>query len=143
MIFLTVLGVAEICSLDQFQKGKQVKRYLSHQDQSSYKTFQQQFCFVRCRRQQLWAVEQRRCSRFTFVEKTSFWEVMDSFVLLAYLSLAASRILLQQLLAYLNFTLDSHNVFCFWLFFQVLCLLVFLFTEYLLISMNYGSSTSS
>ena len=33
----------------------------------------------------------------------SFWEVIDSFVLLAYVSLAASRTLLQQLLAYLNF----------------------------------------
>ena len=37
----------------------------------------------------------------------SFWEVMDFFVLLAYASLAASRTLLQRLLAYLNFTLDS------------------------------------
>ena len=36
----------------------------------------------------------------------SFWEVMDFFVLLAYASLAASRTLLQRLLAYLNFTLD-------------------------------------
>ena len=34
----------------------------------------------------------------------SFWEVMKSFVLLAYASLAASRILLQHLLACLNFT---------------------------------------
>ena len=42
----------------------------------------------------------------------SFWEVMDSFVLLAYASLAASRTLLQQLLAYLNFTLDSEDLFC-------------------------------
>ena len=32
-----------------------------------------------------------------------FWEVMDSFVLLAYASLAASRTLLQRLLACLNF----------------------------------------
>ena len=39
----------------------------------------------------------------------SFWEVMDSLVLVAYASLAASRTLLQQLLAYLNFTLDSLN----------------------------------
>ena len=39
--------------------------------------------------------------------ESSFWEVMDSFVLLAYASLAASRSLLQQLLACLNFTLDS------------------------------------
>ena len=42
----------------------------------------------------------------------SFWEVMDSFVLLAYASLAASRTLLQQLLACLNFTLYSEDLFC-------------------------------
>ena len=39
----------------------------------------------------------------------SFWEVMDSFVLLAYASLAASRTLLQRLLACLNFTLESED----------------------------------
>ena len=37
----------------------------------------------------------------------SFWEVMDSFVLVAYTSLAASRTLLQSVLVCLNFTLDS------------------------------------
>ena len=42
----------------------------------------------------------------------SFWEVMDSFVLVAYASLAASRTLLQQLLACLSFTLDSEDLFC-------------------------------
>ena len=42
----------------------------------------------------------------------SFWEVMDSFVLVAYASLAASRTLLQQLLACLNFALDSEDLFC-------------------------------
>ena len=41
----------------------------------------------------------------------SFWEVMDSFVLLAYASLAASRTLLQRLLACLNFILDSEDDF--------------------------------
>ena len=41
-----------------------------------------------------------------------FWEVMDSFVLVAYASLAASRTLLQRLLACLNFTLDSEDLFC-------------------------------
>ena len=35
----------------------------------------------------------------------SFWEIMDSFVSLAYASLAASRNVLQRLLACLNFTL--------------------------------------
>ena len=39
----------------------------------------------------------------------SFWEVMDSFVLLAYASLAASGTLLQRLLACLNFTLESED----------------------------------
>ena len=41
----------------------------------------------------------------------SFWE--DSFVLLAYASLAASRNRLQRLLAYLNFILDSADL-SFW-----------------------------
>ena len=38
------------------------------------------------------------------------WEVMESFVLLAYASLATSRTLSQWLLACLNFTLDSENL---------------------------------
>ena len=38
-------------------------------------------------------------------------KVMDSFVLAAYASLAASRTLLQRLLACLNFTLDSEDLF--------------------------------
>ena len=37
--------------------------------------------------------------------------MMNSFLLLAYASLAASRTLLQWLLAYQNFTLDSEDVF--------------------------------
>ena len=41
-----------------------------------------------------------------------FWEVMDSFVLVAYASLAASRTLSQRLLACLKFTLDSEDLFC-------------------------------
>ena len=38
---------------------------------------------------------------------------MDSFVLIAYASLATSRTLLQRLLACLNFTLDSEDLFCY------------------------------
>ena len=44
--------------------------------------------------------------------ESSFWEVMDSFVLVAYASLAALRTLLQRLLDCLNFTLDSEVLFC-------------------------------
>ena len=42
----------------------------------------------------------------------SFWEKMDSFVLVAYAGLAASRTLLQQLLAYLKFNLASEALLC-------------------------------
>ena len=42
--------------------------------------------------------------------ESSFWEVMDSFVLLAYARLATSRTLLQRLLACLNFTLESEDL---------------------------------
>ena len=45
--------------------------------------------------------------------KPSFREVMDYFVLVAYANLAASRTLLQQLLACLNFTLESEDL-SFW-----------------------------
>ena len=39
-----------------------------------------------------------------------FWGVIDSFVSLAYASLAASKTLLQPLLACLNFTLESEDL---------------------------------
>ena len=42
----------------------------------------------------------------------SFWKVMDSFALLAYATLAASRTLLQRLLACLSFILDSEDLLC-------------------------------
>ena len=41
----------------------------------------------------------------------SFWEVMDSFVLVAYASLATSRTLLQRLLACLNFELEILKIY--------------------------------
>ena len=43
--------------------------------------------------------------------ETGFWEKMG-FALVAYASLAASRTFLQRLLACLNFTLDSEDLFC-------------------------------
>ena len=43
----------------------------------------------------------------------SFWEVMNSFVLLAYASFAASKTLLQRLLVCLNFALESEHL-SFW-----------------------------
>ena len=46
------------------------------------------------------------------LREPSLWEVMDSFGLVAYGSLRDSRTLFQQLLACLNFTLDSEDLFC-------------------------------
>ena len=60
--------------------------------------------------------------------KPSFWEVIDSFVLVAYASLAASRTLLQQLLACLNLSLDSEDLFGWY--------------KWKVISMNYGNGRS-
>ena len=54
---------------------------------------------------------------------------MDSFVLAAYASLAASRTLLHQLIACLNFILDSEGLFCG-------------YKQKKTISMSYGSSKS-
>ena len=45
--------------------------------------------------------------------ETRFWKVMDSFVLLAYASLAASKTLLQRLLACLSITLCPEDLY-FW-----------------------------
>ena len=46
-------------------------------------------------------------------QEPSFWEVIDSLVLLSYASLAYSSTPLQQLLACLNFTLESEDL-SFW-----------------------------
>ena len=44
-------------------------------------------------------------------QEPSFWEVIDSFVLLAYASLTASRTFLKWSLASVKFTLDSEDLF--------------------------------
>ena len=65
-------------------------------------------------------VEKRKYSTFTFVENTNgnlqklarakFLGSDGLFCFMAYVSLAASRTFLQQLLACLNFTLDSEDL---------------------------------
>ena len=48
---------------------------------------------------------------FQTSRELSFWEVIDSFILLAKASLAVSTTYLQGLLACLNFTLDAEDLF--------------------------------
>ena len=45
-------------------------------------------------------------------QESSFWDVMDYFVLLEYASLAAFRTLFEGLLTCLNLGLDSQDLFC-------------------------------
>ena len=94
MTFLTILGVTEIsCSFKLVLEGKTGKEipeevYIKEVHISDLPLLRT-----------LLAIWQKP-------QEPSFWEVMDSFVLLAYASLAASRTFLQQLLACLNLTLE-------------------------------------
>ena len=105
MTFLTILRVTEmLCTFRLVVEGKTAKEIPESSKLEFLEKSLANNCFIRCRRQHLGAVEQRY-SRFIFVEKTitnlpnvpqpSFWEVIDSFVLVAYAGLAASGTLLQ------------------------------------------------
>ena len=121
MNFLTILGVTEkLCSFRLVLARKTGKRY--REDNTSGPLNRGGIADLPLLRTLL-AIRQKSWEQ-------NFWEVMDSFVLWAYASLAASRTLLHQLLACLNFTLHSENFFC-W------------YKRKKKISMNYGSSTGS
>ena len=125
MTFLTILAVTEIlCSFKlviQWKAGKEISEssrleFLEKISGNNFTLSESQYnssgllnrgsiadlLFLRT----LLAIRQKS-------RKPRFWEVIESYVLLAYASLAASRILLQRLLACVNFTLDSQDLF-FW-----------------------------
>ena len=125
MTFLTILAVTEIlCSFKlviQWKAGKEISEssrleFLEKISGNNFALSESQYnssgllnrgsiadlLFLRT----LLAIRQKS-------RKPRFWEVIESYVLLAYASLAASRILLQRLLACVNFTLDSPDLF-FW-----------------------------
>ena len=121
MTFLTILGVTEICSFRLVLEGKTGKEipessrleFFEHfsgnnfalsdaEDNTSGPLNRGGIADLPLLRTLL-AIRQKS-------REPSFWEVMDSFVLLVYASLAASRTLLLQLLACLNFTLDSEDL---------------------------------
>ena len=71
MTYSTILGVTEIiCSLRLVLEGKTGKKISESWRLEFLKVFSKQFCFIRCRRQYLQATELRRYSRFTFVKNT-------------------------------------------------------------------------
>ena len=125
MNFLTILGVTEIlCSFKLFLKektGKEVPKssrleflekfsvnnfaLLDTEDNTSGPFDRGGTAYLTLLRTLL-TIRQKS-------QEPNFWEVMDSVVLLVYASLAASRTLLERLLACLNFTLESGDL-SFW-----------------------------
>ena len=125
LAFVTILGVMEIlCNLRLVLEGKTGKEI----PELSRLEFLEK---VLANNFALSNAEDNTCSllnrvdiysRFTFIENTisnspkvlraTFLGSDGLFVLVVYASLAASRTLLQQLLACLNFTLDSEDLFC-------------------------------
>ena len=72
MTFLTILRVTEIlCSFRLVLEGKVDEEIPESSRLEFLEVFSKHFCFIRCRRQHLQAVEKRSYSRFTFVENTT------------------------------------------------------------------------
>ena len=113
MTFWTILGDREIlCSFRLVQEGKTIKEIPESSRLDFWEKFSAKTSGLLNRGgkahlillRTLLAICQKSC-------KPSLWEVMDSFVLVAYASLTASRTLLQQLLVCLNCTSDSEDFF--------------------------------
>ena len=123
MTFLTILGVTEmLCSFRLVLDGKTGKKI----PESSRLEFLEKFLAKNVALPDAESTTSRPLNRGDIADlplpgtllairkksrEPSFWEVIDSFVLLAYARLAASRILLQRLLTCLNFLLNS-DLFC-------------------------------
>ena len=79
------------------------------------KVFSILFCFTRCRSQYLCLLNRGGIAdllrNLLAIRQNSRGQVMESFVLVPYASLAASSTLLHRLLACLNFTFESEDLF--------------------------------
>ena len=123
LTFLTMLGVMEICSFILVLEGKTGKEILeSSRLEFLEKLVANSFALSNAENNTsmslnrgciedlpLLRIQLAICQK---CQETSFWEVMDSFVLVTYAGLAAPRNLLQRLLACLSFILDSEELFC-------------------------------
>ena len=118
MTFLTILGVTEIlCSFRLFLEGETGKEIPgSSRSEFSVKFLANNFVLSDAEDNTSGPLNRGGLTDLPFLKTLleiwqkskdpSFWEVMNSSVLLAYTSFAASRNLLQRLLAPLNFTLE-------------------------------------
>ena len=124
MTFLTILGVMEIiCSLRLLLEGKTRKEILeSSRLEFLEKFLANNFALSDAEHNTSGPLHRGGIADLPLLRtllaicqksrEPSFWEVMGSFALVAYGSLAASRTLSLQLLTCLNFTLDSEVLFC-------------------------------
>ena len=122
MIFLTILGVTDIlCSFKLFLKGKTGKEIPdSSRLEFIEKFLANNFAFSDAEDNTSGPLNRGGTADLPLLRtllairqksrEPSFWEVIDSFVLLAYASLTASRTLLQRLLVCLNFTLEADDL---------------------------------
>ena len=121
MTFLTILGVTEICSFRLVLEGKTGKEIPESSRLEFFENFSgNNFALSDAEDNTSGPLNRGGIADLPLLRtllairqksrEPSFWEVMDSFVLLVYASLAASRTLLLQLLACLNFTLDSEDL---------------------------------
>ena len=124
MTFLTILGIIEtLCSFRLVLEGKRGKEI----PESSRLEFLEKFLANNFALSEAEDNTSRPLNREGIADlpllrtlsairlksrQPSFWEVMDSLVLVEYANLAASKTLLQLLLACLNITLDSEDLFC-------------------------------
>ena len=121
MTFLTILGVTEICSFRLVLEGKTGKEIPESSRLEFFENFSgNNFALSDAEDNTSGPLNRGGIADLPLLRtllairqksrEPSFWEVMDSFVLLVYASLAASRTLLLRLLACLNFTLDSEDL---------------------------------
>ena len=124
MTFLTILGVIEILRSFRLvlegKTGKEIPE--SSRLEFLGKLLGNNFALSEAENNTSGPMNRKRIADFPLLRillaipqkspEPSFWEVMESFVLVAYANLAASRILLHRLLACLKFTLDSEDLFC-------------------------------
>ena len=123
MTFLTILGITEMCSFKLVLEGKPGKEKPESSSLEFLEVFSKQFCFSDAEDNTSGSMNRGGIADLPLLRtllaiyqklrEPSFWEVMNCFVLLAYANLAASRTLLQRLLACLNFTLESEDL-SFW-----------------------------
>ena len=120
MTFLTILGVTEICSFRLVVEGKKGKEIPEPSRLEFLENFQQTVLLYQMQNITSGLLNRGGIADLPFVKnaisnspkvtRAKFLKVMNSFVLLACVSLAASITLLQRLLACLNFTLESKNL---------------------------------